>query len=57
MPRLNVDAEPVTPLSTAAAAAAPFAQALAAAAAPLPPQPDEMEFPSALAAAPDRRGG
>ncbi len=44
MPRMNVDADPVTPLSTAAAAAAPFAQALAAAAAPLPPQPDEVEF-------------
>jgi S-DNA-T family DNA segregation ATPase FtsK/SpoIIIE len=44
MPRMNVDADPVTPLSTAAAAAAPFAQALAAAAAPLPPQPDELEF-------------
>jgi S-DNA-T family DNA segregation ATPase FtsK/SpoIIIE len=44
MPRMNVDAEPVTPLAAAAAAAAPFAHALAAAAAPLPPQPDEMEF-------------
>ena len=44
MPRTNVDAEPVTPLSTAAAAAAPFAQALAAAAAPLPLQPDEIGY-------------
>ncbi|SNS22384.1 DNA segregation ATPase FtsK/SpoIIIE, S-DNA-T family [Granulicella rosea] len=44
MPRTNVDAPPVTALSTAAAAAAPFAQALAAAAAPLPPQPDEIDF-------------
>ena len=44
MPRTNVDAAPVTPLSTAAAAAAPYAQALAAAAAPLPPQPDELDF-------------
>jgi DNA segregation ATPase FtsK/SpoIIIE, S-DNA-T family len=35
MPRTNVDAPPVTPLSTAAAAAAPFAEALAAAAAPV----------------------
>jgi S-DNA-T family DNA segregation ATPase FtsK/SpoIIIE len=35
MPRTNVDAPPVTPLSTAAAAAAPFAEALAAASAPL----------------------
>jgi S-DNA-T family DNA segregation ATPase FtsK/SpoIIIE len=35
MPRTNVDAPPVTSLSTAAAAAAPFAEALAAAAAPL----------------------
>jgi DNA segregation ATPase FtsK/SpoIIIE, S-DNA-T family len=35
MPRTNVDAPPVTPLSTAAAAAAPFAEALAAAAAPI----------------------
>ena len=34
MPRTNVDAPPVTPLSTAAAAAAPYAEALAAAAAP-----------------------
>ena len=45
MPRTNVDAAPVTSLSTAAAAAAPYAQALAAAAAPLPPQPDELDFP------------
>ena len=44
MPRMNVDAAPVTALSTASAAAAPFAQALAAAAAPLPPQPDEIEY-------------
>ena len=35
MPRMDVDAPPVTALSTAAAAAAPYAQALAAAAAPL----------------------
>jgi DNA segregation ATPase FtsK/SpoIIIE, S-DNA-T family len=35
MPRTNVDAPPVTPLSTATAAAAPYAEALAAAAAPL----------------------
>src|SRR6185312_9671869 len=34
MPRTNVDAAPVTPLSAATAAAAPFAEALAAAAAP-----------------------
>ena len=45
MPRMNVDAAPVTALSTAAAAAAPFAQALAAAAAPLPLQPDELDHP------------
>ena len=45
MPRTNVDAAPVTPLSMASAAAAPYAQALAAAAAPLPPQPDELDFP------------
>ena len=44
MPRTNVDAPPVTPLSMAAAAAAPYAQALAAASAPLPLQPDEREF-------------
>jgi S-DNA-T family DNA segregation ATPase FtsK/SpoIIIE len=44
MPRMNVDAAPVTPLSMAAAAAAPYAQARAAAAAPLPLQPDEMEY-------------
>ncbi len=44
MPRMNVDAAPVTALSMAAAAAAPYAQALAAAAAPLPPQPDELDF-------------
>jgi S-DNA-T family DNA segregation ATPase FtsK/SpoIIIE len=36
MPRMDVDAPPVTPLGTAAAAAAPFAEALAAAAAALP---------------------
>jgi S-DNA-T family DNA segregation ATPase FtsK/SpoIIIE len=35
MPRTNVDAPPVTPLSTAAAAAAPYAEALAAASAPI----------------------
>jgi S-DNA-T family DNA segregation ATPase FtsK/SpoIIIE len=35
MPRTNVDAPPITPLSTAAAAAAPYAEALAAAAAPV----------------------
>jgi S-DNA-T family DNA segregation ATPase FtsK/SpoIIIE len=35
MPRTNVDAPPITPLSTATAAAAPFAEALAAAAAPI----------------------
>ena len=35
MPRTNVDAPPVTALSTAAAAAAPYAEALAAAAAPV----------------------
>jgi S-DNA-T family DNA segregation ATPase FtsK/SpoIIIE len=35
MPRTNVDAPPVTSLSTAAAAAAPYAEALTAAAAPL----------------------
>jgi DNA segregation ATPase FtsK/SpoIIIE, S-DNA-T family len=35
MPRTNVDAPPVTSLSTAAAAAAPYAEALAAAAAPI----------------------
>jgi S-DNA-T family DNA segregation ATPase FtsK/SpoIIIE len=34
MPRTNVDAPPVTPLSTAAAAVAPYAEALAEAAAP-----------------------
>ena len=44
MPRTDVDAPPVTPLSTAAAAVAPFAQALAAAAAPLPVQPDELAY-------------
>ncbi len=43
MPRTNVDAAPITALSTAAAAAAPFAHALAAAAAPLPLQPDELD--------------
>jgi S-DNA-T family DNA segregation ATPase FtsK/SpoIIIE len=35
MPRVDVDAPAVTPLSTAAAAAAPYAEALAAAAAPV----------------------
>ena len=45
MPRTNVDAPPVTPLTTAMAAAAPFSQALAAAAAPLPLQPDELDDP------------
>ena len=45
MPRTNVDAAPITALSTAAAAAAPFAHALAAAAAPLPLQPDELDQP------------
>jgi S-DNA-T family DNA segregation ATPase FtsK/SpoIIIE len=35
MPRTNVDAPPITPLSTAAAAAAPYAEALAAASAPI----------------------
>jgi S-DNA-T family DNA segregation ATPase FtsK/SpoIIIE len=44
MPRMNVDAPPITPLSTAIAAVAPYAEALAAAAAPLPLQPDEMDF-------------
>ena len=43
MPRVDVDAPPVTPLSTAAAAVAPYAQALAAAAAPLSLQPDELD--------------
>ena len=43
MPRMHVDAPPVTPLSTATAAVAPYADALAAAAAPLPLQPDEMD--------------
>ena len=45
MPRTNVDAPPVTPLTTAMAAAAPYTQALAAAAAPLPLQPDELDEP------------
>ncbi|RXH55335.1 DNA translocase FtsK [Granulicella sibirica] len=36
-PRTNVDAPPVTPLSTAAAAAAPYADALAAASRPIEP--------------------
>ncbi len=36
MPRVDVDAPPVTPLAVASAAAAPYAQALAAAAAPVP---------------------
>jgi S-DNA-T family DNA segregation ATPase FtsK/SpoIIIE len=44
MPRMNVDASPVTPLSTATAAVAPYAEALAAAAAPLPLQPDERDY-------------
>ncbi|QHN05306.1 DNA translocase FtsK [Granulicella sp. WH15] len=44
MPRLMVDAAPVTALGTAAAAAAPYADALAAAAAPLPPQIDEISY-------------
>jgi S-DNA-T family DNA segregation ATPase FtsK/SpoIIIE len=44
MPRTDVDAEPVTPFSKAAAAAAPYAAELAAAAAPLPLQPDELEW-------------
>ena len=39
MRRTDVDAPPVTPLSTATAAAAPFADALFAAAAPLPHEP------------------
>ena len=48
MPRTNVDALPVTPLSTAAAAAAPFAEALAAAAAPpyaIPAQTGRLDLP------------
>ncbi len=52
MPRTNVDAAPVTALSTATAAAAPFAQALAAAAAPLPLQPDELDLVPYHSAAP-----
>ncbi len=44
MPRTNVDAAPITAISTALAAAAPFSQALAAAAAPLPLQPDELDL-------------
>ena len=44
MPRTNVDAPPVTPLSTAAAAAAPYAEALAAAAAPLRDTDDAARF-------------
>jgi S-DNA-T family DNA segregation ATPase FtsK/SpoIIIE len=55
MPRTNVDAPPVTPLSTAAAAAAPFAEALAAASAPVRnteenPRLDLPELPAARAA-------
>jgi DNA segregation ATPase FtsK/SpoIIIE, S-DNA-T family len=54
MPRTNVDAPPITPLSTAAAAAAPFAEALAAAAAPVRnpgenPRLDLPELPPARA--------
>ncbi|HEV2645973.1 MAG TPA: DNA translocase FtsK [Acidobacteriaceae bacterium] len=45
MPRTNVDAPPVTPLSTAAAAAAPYAEALAAAAAPLREDEDSTHIP------------
>ena len=47
MPRTNVDAPPVTPLSTAAAAAAPYAEALAAAAAPVrdPADNPRLELP------------
>ena len=48
MPRVDVDAPAVTPLSTAAAAVAPYAQALAAAAAPLPLQEDELTFEPTL---------
>jgi S-DNA-T family DNA segregation ATPase FtsK/SpoIIIE len=44
MRRTNVDAPPVTALSTAAAAAAPYAEALFAAAAPLP-RPEPAAFP------------
>ena len=65
MPRTNVDAPPVTPLSTAAAAAAPFAEALAAASAPVRkaeenPRLDLPELPAAratqtIAAAPAAR--
>ena len=44
MRRTDVDAPPVTPLSTATAAAAPFAEALLAAAAPLP-HPEPAAFP------------
>ena len=52
MPRTNVDAPPITPLSAAAAAAAPFAEALAAAAAPVRdadanPRLDLLELPPA----------
>ena len=47
MPRTNVDAAAVTPLTVAAAAAAPYAEALAAAAAPLPLQPDELDWDQA----------
>jgi S-DNA-T family DNA segregation ATPase FtsK/SpoIIIE len=53
MPRTNVDAPPVTPLSTAAAAAAPYAEALAAAASPLN-QAGEARFElSALTSLPE----
>ena len=44
MPRTNVDAPPITPLSTAAAAAAPYAEALAAAAAPIREAADASLF-------------
>ena len=47
MPRTNVDAPPVTPLTTAAAAAAPYAEALAAAATPIrdTDQPARLNLP------------
>ena len=41
MPRMDVDAAPVTSLGTAAAAVAPYAEALAAAAAPIARDEDE----------------
>jgi S-DNA-T family DNA segregation ATPase FtsK/SpoIIIE len=44
MPRTNVDAPPITPLSTAAAAAAPYAEALAAAAAPVRDSADDARL-------------